>query len=321
MLKSFTPQAITTHLSHPCFSRKPSARQRLIAIPHKSDNRRLLECIHAPVENSTSPPVLFIHGAFHAAWCFGLLQDYLQERGIESFAVSLRNHGNSWRSSGYDAVTLTTLSRDVEDAVRHLFIRNGKLIPYILVGHSMGGAVGGVPPAALLLLFSFSPIGPQTTWLSNWYHRHHLATIGSIIGMRPKTIFDSPNLVRDAFFHQGTPNEIVDKIYSLMEEDEALFSMLDLTVKNVFKGGREAAVRVATHPDSPLQNRIGVFCASEDKIINEKVWTETSQVYHTTPVIIEGVGHDGFLDMEYEKIGSEIFSWLEEKTESIKGRA
>lgn len=44
---------------------------------------------------SHSTPLLFIHGAWHGAWCWEKFLSYFAEHGYESHALSLRGHGNS----------------------------------------------------------------------------------------------------------------------------------------------------------------------------------------------------------------------------------
>lgn len=50
----------------------------------------------------------------------------------------------------------------------------------------------------------------------------------------------SPELVRDGFFHKDTPQSIVDRVYAKIS-DESVLLMVDLTMKSVYEGGREAA--------------------------------------------------------------------------------
>lgn len=41
-------------------------------------------------------PLLFVHGAWHAAWCWDVhFLDHFADRGYRALAVSLRGHGGS----------------------------------------------------------------------------------------------------------------------------------------------------------------------------------------------------------------------------------
>lgn len=80
-------------------------------------------------------PVLFVHGAWHGAWCFAALQAELDRRGVPSWAVDLPGHGAStsplgdlYGDAAHVAGVLDRLGAHGHDEV-------------ILVGHSYGGAV------------------------------------------------------------------------------------------------------------------------------------------------------------------------------------
>ena len=75
-------------------------------------------------ENVTRPvPILFVHRAWHAAWCWENFLPYFSRQGYASCAVSLRGHGTSdgrdkirWHSAVHGYVS------DVEQVV-HTFIQ------------------------------------------------------------------------------------------------------------------------------------------------------------------------------------------------------
>src|SRR6202008_4139991 len=49
-----------------------------------------------PSRESDNAPVLFVHGAWHGAWCWDEhFLDFFAAKGYRSLAVSLRGHGKS----------------------------------------------------------------------------------------------------------------------------------------------------------------------------------------------------------------------------------
>lgn len=89
----------------------------------------------APMPAAAGPaaslPVVFVHGAWHGAWCWSALQAGLDVLGVPSFALDLPGHGASTLALGdlhgdaaHVAATIDSLGTDV-----------------VLVGHSYGGAV------------------------------------------------------------------------------------------------------------------------------------------------------------------------------------
>ncbi len=93
------------------------------------------------------PKIVFVHGAWHGAWCWEAVQQRLAACGIESVAVDLPGHGD-------DARELTDLHGDA-DSVRSLLDGEPEN-SVVLVGHSYGGAVitdAGAHPAVRELVY------------------------------------------------------------------------------------------------------------------------------------------------------------------------
>ena len=80
-------------------------------------------------------PLLFVHGAWHAAWCWDEnFLGFFADEGYGAVAVSLRNHGNN------DKNNLRNLS--VADLVSDVAsVANDLPAEPVVIGHSMGGFV------------------------------------------------------------------------------------------------------------------------------------------------------------------------------------
>lgn len=90
----------------------------------------------APAKATSAPPVLFVHGSGHGAWCWAQrFMPYLEGRGFESHAVSLRGQGESDPVAETEALTLDVHSRDLADFIATL------RSPPVIVGHSFGGLI------------------------------------------------------------------------------------------------------------------------------------------------------------------------------------
>ena len=82
--------------------------------------RELLEAVpEHPVAGR--PPLLFVHGAWHGAWCW---QEHwlpaVAAAGWHGVAVSLRGHGASERPARFDLATLRHYEHDVLQAITTL---------------------------------------------------------------------------------------------------------------------------------------------------------------------------------------------------------
>ncbi|MDX6232117.1 MAG: hypothetical protein QOH68_1092 [Nocardioidaceae bacterium] len=78
--------------------------------------------------------LLFVHGLGHGAWCWERWQAMAVDRGVDSWAMSYRGHGNS--GGTVRRATLSAYVQDVRRTIDHLAPR-----PIVLVGHSLGGLI------------------------------------------------------------------------------------------------------------------------------------------------------------------------------------
>ena len=84
------------------------------------------------------PPLLFVHGVFHGAWCWDEhFLDFFADHGWDSYALTLRGH-----RAGDDIRMLRTCRiRDYVEDVRSV----ADALPEepVLIGHSMGAYIVG----------------------------------------------------------------------------------------------------------------------------------------------------------------------------------
>lgn len=114
-----------------------------------------------PTQRRYARPLLLIHGAWHAAWCWEVAQPDLAARGFEVHAISLRGHGNSPRPANFRRSTVVQYASDVRAAINAIGNRP------IVVAHSLGGlllqllitgVLGPVPDIAGAIMLCTSPV-------------------------------------------------------------------------------------------------------------------------------------------------------------------
>ena len=102
---------------------------------------------------STAPPVLFVHGTFHGAWCWeNWLELFSETLGVDCHAVSLRGTSGSPAPGQKNA----RIGEHVADL--RALVDDDLADRPVLVGHSFGGAfvlkyleAGGAAAGAALL--------------------------------------------------------------------------------------------------------------------------------------------------------------------------
>jgi pimeloyl-ACP methyl ester carboxylesterase len=153
------------------------------------------------IKHVTQPsPILFVHGAWHAAWCWENFLPYFADRGYAAYAVSLRGHGASagregirWHSAAQDYVA------DVAQVIQTL------PQPPILVGHSMGGYVVQkyleTQQAAAGVLLASVPVSGLCGFAVRFGWRHPWTFLKSQLWLNPWLLIETAELAQEAFFH------------------------------------------------------------------------------------------------------------------------
>jgi hypothetical protein len=89
-----------------------------------------------PARPRRAPPILFVHGAWHGAWCWeDHFLGYFAARGFAGYALNLRGRGASRGARDVRFCRVRDFVEDVAEAVEQI-----GALP-ILVGHSLGGFV------------------------------------------------------------------------------------------------------------------------------------------------------------------------------------
>jgi len=243
-------------------------------------------------------PILFVHGAWHGAWCWEKFLPHFAENGYAAYAVSLRGHGNSQRpSSLFSWMRIKDYVADVAQAIDQL---PGNPV---LVGHSMGGLVvqkyleDHAAPGAVLL----APVPRKgvlrTTLRIAW--RHPIAFLKANLTWSLYALVQSPKLARESFFSDDMPDEIFQRYYHQLQ-DESYMAFMDMLVFNL------------ANPHK-IKTDILLLGAKNDTIFHVNEMEETAAAYGQKPGIFEDMAHDMMLEKYWQAVADQIIAWLNEK--------
>lgn len=88
---------------------------------------------------SKKPPMVFVHGSYHAAWCWSEhFFEYFASRGHDCYALSMRGQGASDMPRDPEAKVAATLEQHADDVSNFCATLSQ---PPVLVGHSFGGLI------------------------------------------------------------------------------------------------------------------------------------------------------------------------------------
>lgn len=250
-----------------------------------------------PRTPSRPTPILFVHGMWHAAWCWAEhFLPYFSQQGYQTYALSLRGHGGSQAHRQLRWITLNDFVSDVALAASQLEP------PPILVGHSMGGMIvqkylESHPAPAGVLLASAPPKGliPATLRI---FSRHPWAVVKAVLTLSMFPIISTPELAQEAFFSPDMPDAEM-QTYNRQLQDESFRAFLDMLGLNLPRPKR-------------IKTPLLVLGAENDQLILTKEVLATGRAYGVEAEFFNNMGHDMMLEAGWQAVAERITAWLNE---------
>jgi len=244
-----------------------------------------------PSSAGHAPPILFVHGAWHAAWCWDeFFLDYFAANGYAAHAISLRAHGGSDRGIGLHRCRIRHYVEDVATVASAL-----QESP-ILVGHSMGGFVvqklleTHSAPAAFLLA-SIPPNGSRSTYARLMRNRpFDVLRANATFSLWP--FISDPDRAQRLLFSAAASGEDVAR-YHRQLQDESMLGSLDCL----------ALERVAV---SQVRSPVHVMGAADDAVVTDYEIRATARAYGTEAVVFDNVAHDMMLDPNWRIVADSM---------------
>lgn len=243
-------------------------------------------------------PLLFIHGAWHGAWCWAEhFLPYFSDHGYASHALNLRGHGKSPIRGSVRFARIHDYVADVEEAVAQL-----PTAP-VLIGHSMGGFIiqkyleRHTTPAAILLA-SPPPTGVRGAALRlARLDFRSLALVNLRMSLYPPV--DTPEKMRRLLFSADMPDDLVKEYFGKLQDDSYI-GYLDMLL---------FALPDPTRVKTPLL----VLGAADDQNFSITEIEATARAYHAPYEIFPNMAHDMMLEQGWEEVAARIATWLQSR--------
>jgi pimeloyl-ACP methyl ester carboxylesterase len=251
-----------------------------------------------PDADAHATPILFVHGMWHAAWCWEpYFLPYFAQHGFKSHALSLRGHGTS---DGREQLRWTSLSDYVADLVQVIDQLDS---PPILVGHSMGGMIvqkyleTHQAPVAVLLA-SAPPQGLSAATM-RFANRHPLNFLKVNLTFSLIHIIRTPELYKEAFFSDHTSDTDLYAYHSQLQDDSvrAYTDMLLLDLPRL----------------EQINTPMLVLGSTADTSIAPSEVRATAEAYSTNAEFYPDMGHAMMLDVGWQGVADRILAWLDQK--------
>ena len=256
----------------------------------------MLEVIDRGAVSETHPaPLLFVHGAWHAAWCWD--QNFLTffaDQGYRALALSLRGHGGSPTAKPLRHCTVADFAEDVGVVAGSL-----PTAP-VIIGHSMGGLIvqkyleSNVAPAGVLMT-SMPPrgnLGSTLRWMRD--HPWHFAKM-TVTG-KALPYISAPHLARERFFSAHTPDSDVADYAARLQEDRA-------------RVGLDCLVLSLPRPKL-ISTPLLILGAEDDGAHTRKEVLATARAYGTEAEFFPSMGHNMMLEPGWAAVARRIHTWL-----------
>ncbi|KAI5926009.1 Alpha/Beta hydrolase protein [Camillea tinctor] len=241
-----------------------------------------------PVNPLSKTPVVFAHGGMGGAWVWIPYMRYLAARGITSYAVSTRGHGESWHPSFLRmvwGVTKRDLGDDLVAGIKAVEEREGSHV--VLVGHSSGGGLsqfilseGDVQVKGLALLGAVPGNGSFHVY-RNWVGFDPWFAVRMFFhGWHSHSPLSHPYLLRRVFFSQDYAEDKLLEFQSRMNRYESLLWPFGMMLP--FVNGKKLLQSIlGWDTGSTSRSRILIMAGTEDKMMTRDVQTESARFYRS----------------------------------------
>jgi pimeloyl-ACP methyl ester carboxylesterase len=249
-----------------------------------------------PSSPRPAPPILFVHGAWHGAWCWDeCFLDYFAAQGFAAHALSLRAHG---ASEGRHQLHRCRIRHYVDDVAA---VAAALPTSPVLVGHSMGGFVvqkflkTRSSPAAFLLA-SIPPSGARSMY-ARLVRNRPLDVLKANATLSLLPFIADPDRAQRLLFSAATSRDDAVRYHRLLQ-DESMLGFLDCL----------ALDRVLANK---VRSPVHVIGAADDAIMANYEIKATARAYGVEAMVFDNVAHDMMLDPNWRAVAESIVRKLD----------
>jgi pimeloyl-ACP methyl ester carboxylesterase len=293
-----------------------------------------MQVIYAePEQGTTKPLLLFLHGSFHAAWCWAEhWMPYFQSKGYSVAALSWRGTAGTFAGDGVKKVKIMEHVQDLMDLMDALpkVMTNAEAAQKpILVAHSFGGMavmklMEEYPERAsrlsgVVTICSVPPSGNGKMTMR--FLRRSLSDSWKITaGLAMKQILKSTDLCRLLFFggeKQVLPDGTVND-YGISDDDvvryQTYFARDSVATTDLLDLAKKLPLLTADkNGTAPFVNKLPpclVMGAKDDFIVDIEGYDETATYFGVDHALIVDSPHDVMLGAKWQHGADALDKWI-----------
>lgn len=255
-----------------------------------------LELLHAPAATGRrAPPLLFVHGAYVAAWCWAEhFLPHFAAAGFDAYAVSLRGHGASPARESLASHSIADYVEDLAEAIDAI----GE--PPVVIGHSMGAFVlqrylarHALPGAVMLAAVPPQGLGAASMELA-WRDPSLLTELNTLMQAGRA----SPTALLRAMFAQPLDTERLAR-YHRLSQRESQRAIWDMTFVHPFQMWA-----------APRGTPTLYLAAAQDRLIPLHHQHTGATLLGVGVETLDGFGHGVMLESGWQRAADRIEAWL-----------
>lgn len=254
---------------------------------------------HVPQTPTYQTPILFLHGAWHGAWCWEeYFLPYFAEQGFAAHAMSLRGHGQS--QGNLRGATIGDYVTDLVEIVRSL------PAPPVIVGHSLGGFIIQKYlehyDAPAVVLVAPAPNDGGWKFTVRFLQRDPVAMFRCLRTFSIYPIVSTIERAHMAFFSPSLPREQLERYFQQIQDESfrAYFDFLMLALPNT---------KAVQERHTPML----IIGAANDMIFSPEQEEALAQLYHADLTMLPDTAHDIMLEANWQAAADRIIDWWKEK--------
>jgi pimeloyl-ACP methyl ester carboxylesterase len=241
--------------------------------------------------------IVLVHGACMGAWVWSNnFAPFFYDRGFNTYAISLRNHGSSEQNG---KLRWTSIMEYVDDLTQVVDSIDG---PIYLIGHSMGGftiqhylqrASSKVNGAVLLCSVPNTGLWKLAGRLLFNFPLQFLISNGRMSWL---PIMKNKKLLKKLMFSETISNENMESVMQKLQ-DESFLAFIEMVFLRLPK-------RIESNV--PLM----IVGAQNDELVSEVDTRKMASFYNIQPLIIPNASHCFMLEDGWEETAEKISAFL-----------
>jgi hypothetical protein len=255
-----------------------------------------LEVIGRECEGGSGyPPLLFVHGSCHAAWCWDeYFLPYFASHGFDAYALSLRGHGASGGPWSLRWTSIADYVADVEQVAAELpgdpvvigHSLGGFIVQKYLERHEAPGAVLVAPAPAVGMLAASMRMSRQDPLLS----------LQLLLSLEPYTMFATPERARRFLFSPDVDDDTLHRYWSRLGRESF----------------RSWTQMLTSRPDAERIRRTPalILAGGGDRLIPEAALRRTADLYGADLTLLPDTAHDIMLEKNWRQAADATLDWL-----------